>query len=119
MARPTKMTQEIIAKLEQAYAMDCTDVEACLYADISHQTLYDYQKKCPEFVERKQALKNRPFLIARNTLIQGIKSDPDLALKYMERKKKDEFSLRTEQILSGDKENPVLIINAGPNPYSK
>lgn len=94
--RPTIMTQETILKLEHAYAMDCTDEEACSFADISRQTLYDYQNKNPEFVDRKQALKQKPFLIARNTLMQGIKENPELALKYMERKKKHEFSLRQE-----------------------
>jgi hypothetical protein len=29
------------------------------------------------------------------------------------------YGEKVEQTLKGDKENPVLIINAGPNPYSK
>lgn len=46
-------------------------------------------------------------MIARNTLIKGIQTDPDLALKYMERKKKDEFSLKQEVEHSGNSEKPI------------
>jgi hypothetical protein len=94
--RPTIFTREVLDKLEQAFSMDCTDSEAALYANITLSALTKHGERHPEFVERKRALKNKPFLIARNTLLQGIKSDPDLALKYLERKKKDEFSLRSE-----------------------
>ena len=78
---PTVMTPEKIAKLEQAFAYGCTDAEACLFADISKQSLYDYQKKVPEFVDRKEQLKNKPFLIARKSIIEGMHQDPDLALR--------------------------------------
>jgi hypothetical protein len=47
------MTEATVAKLEQAFAFGCTDLEACLYADISKDCLYNYQKKHPEFVDRK------------------------------------------------------------------
>lgn len=94
--RPTIFTKDVLDKLDQAYAMDCTDAEAALYADISLAALLQHGVRHPEFVKRKHALKQRPFLIARNTIINGIKSDADLALKYMERKKKDEFSVRNE-----------------------
>ena len=99
--RPTIVTPEVIKKLEEAYAMDCTDGEACLAANISEVTLYNYQNENPEFVNRKRQLKNNPYLIARTTLMTGLKGNPDLALKYMERKKKDEFSLKTETEHSG------------------
>lgn len=114
--RPTIFTPQVIEKLERAYAMDCTDAEACLYADIAPSALYKYQERNPSFVERKQSLKQSPFLIARNTLVNGIKSDPELALKYLERKKKDEFSLRSE--IAGADGGPVVIIDAGKNPYA-
>jgi len=38
--RPTKMTPEVIAKLEYAFAISCTDQQACIYAEISVDTLY-------------------------------------------------------------------------------
>ena len=90
--RPTKMTPEVIDKLEYAYSLDCTDAEACLHADISPDCLYKYQRENPEFIKRKEALKQTPFLVARKTIIKDLKEDSALALKYMERKKKDEFN---------------------------
>jgi len=93
--RPTLMTQETIYKLEEIFALGGTDKEACFFANISHQTLYNYQDKHPEFVERKEALKINPTLIARRSVIAGL-DDPDRALRYLERKAKDEFSTRQE-----------------------
>lgn len=95
--RPTRMTIEVLNKLNEAFAFDCTDEEACLYAEITPKTLYNYQKKSPEFLQRKQLLKQTPFLLARQSIISGFKGNPEIALKYMERKKKDEFSLRLEK----------------------
>lgn len=96
MARPTSMTDEVIAKLEEAFAWGCSDNEACLWADIAPATLYKYQEKYPEFTERKAQLKETPVMLARKSVLKGLKINPDLALKYLERKKKDEFSLKME-----------------------
>jgi hypothetical protein len=98
MARPTVMTPEVIAKLEEAFAWGCTDREACLWADISPAALYLYQDKNPKFVERKDDLKETPVLLARKTVVKAIqKGDRTVAMQYLERKKKDEFSTKTEQ----------------------
>lgn len=99
--RKTIMTQEVIEKLEEAFAWGCTDKEACLWADIAPATLYKYQDRHPEFVERKEALKDRPVLLARKTVVRAIeRGDRTVAMQYLERKKKDEFSTKTEQDLS-------------------
>jgi hypothetical protein len=39
--RPTKMTPDTVKKLEEAFLLGCSDIEACLVADISKQTLYN------------------------------------------------------------------------------
>jgi hypothetical protein len=93
--RPTIMTKETISKLEEVFAIGGTDKEACFYADISHQTLYDYQAIHPEFVERKEALKERPILKARQTVVKSLENPSD-AQWFLERKRKDEFSSRSE-----------------------
>ena len=87
---------EVVRLLNEAFALGCTDLEACLYADIGKTALYKYQKAHPDFAERKELLKNRPILQARNSVIQAMRSDGNLALKFLERKLKAEFSLRTE-----------------------
>ena len=103
--RPTKMTDDTVRKLEEAFSLGCSDLEACLLADISKQTLYDYQKIHPEFVDRKEMLKEKPILLARTSVIKGLDENPELALKFLERKKKDEFSLRNE--LTGKDGQPL------------
>lgn len=95
--RPTVMTPEVVSKLEQAWAMGCSDLEACLFANISKQTLYDYQNKNPEFVDRKERLKESLVLKARTVIANALNQDDENTAKwYLERKKKAEFSTRQE-----------------------
>lgn len=100
------MTLENIRKLEEVFAIGGTDEEACFYAGICKDALYDYQNKHPEFTERKEALKERPILKARQTIVKAL-DDPEQAKWYLERKKKKEFAQRTE--LTGDEGAPILI----------
>lgn len=113
--RPTIFVPAVIQKLEEAFSLDSTDEEACFHAGVSESALYVYQLEHPEFKERKKALKTKPVLAIRQTVISGIvgraavidpktrrivkeevKPDAKLGLQYLERKKKDEFSLRIE-----------------------
>lgn len=88
--RPTVMTPETISKLEEVFAIGGSDEEACFYADIGKSTLYNYQKEHPEFVERKEALKEKPILLARQTVVKSL-TNPDIAMKYLEKKRRKEF----------------------------
>lgn len=92
--RPSVMTEETIGKLEEVFAIGGTDEEACFYADICKQALYDYQERNPSYVDRKEQLKQKPFLKARQTIVKSL-DQPDYAFEYMKRKKKDEFSDKT------------------------
>ena len=115
MSRPTVMTPEVIGKLEEAFAWGCTDREACLWAGIAVSTLHLYQGTNPKFIERKEDLKDTPVMLARKSVVGKIPRDPDLALKYLERKKKAEFGTRRE--LSGpdgkDLPTPILKVEKG------
>lgn len=95
------MTDDTVKKLEEAFLLGCTDEEACFFADISKQTLYNYQAANPEFVDRKEALKSNPIFEARKSVLNELKTNGDLALKFLERKKKDEFSTKSETEHSG------------------
>lgn len=101
MARPTIFTKNVLQKLERAFAMDCTDEEASLYADISPSSLYNYQKINPEFLERKRVLRQTPVLKARQSIIKSL-DNPSFAFKYLERKRKQEFG------------NQISIVSDGP-----
>jgi hypothetical protein len=92
--RPTKITKTRLGKLREAFLWGCTDKEACFYADIHPDTLYEYQKKNPEYSEEKESFKSNPVLVARKTVVDSLKDNPQLALRYLERKKSDEFSLK-------------------------
>lgn len=95
--RPTKFTPETIAKLEEAFLLGCTDVEACFWAEVSKTALYNYQEKNPEFVDRKERLKSNPFLIARKAIKDAIEAgDAKTAMDFMKNRKSDEFSTRGE-----------------------
>lgn len=119
--QPTKMTSNALALLKDAFLLGCTDEEACLKAEIDPVTLYRYQKKNPNYVRQKELWKQNPFLIARTTIIRGIGTDPDLALKYMERKKKDEFSLKQEVDVTsgGDQIGGFVVVKTEPQPSSE
>lgn len=108
MARPTKMTPELVGKLEYAFALGCSTTEACLYADIDRSTYYDWCKQDKTLSDRMEELKETPVLIARDTVIKGIRRDPDLALKFLERRKKDEFSTKSESTLTVQMPQPIL-----------
>ena len=90
------VTPEAIQKLEEAFSWWCSDLEACLHANIWKSTLYNYQNDNPEFLERKEILKEKTIILARQTVVKSLKDSPDMALKYLERKRKAEFSTRTE-----------------------
>ena len=93
--RPTKITPEVVGKLEAAFRIGCSDAEACFFAEISRDTLYEYQKKNPAFSGRKMELKSAPMLGARKVIAKAIK-DGDLktAKWYFEYTLKREIALR-------------------------
>lgn len=95
--RPTLMTPETIAKLEQAFLTGATDNEACFVAGITKSTLYEYCQAHPEFSERKEALKDMPIYTARANVVKAIdEGDKQTSTWYLERKKKVEFAQRSE-----------------------
>lgn len=104
--RPTIMTPETLAKLEEVFAVGGTDNEACFYAGIGKTTLYNYQQEHPEFVERKEALKETPILKARRTVVKAL-DDPNHAFRYLEKKRKVEFG-NSVDITSDNKPIPLF-----------
>lgn len=107
---PSKLTEAVLSKLDYAFGIGCSDREACLYADIAPPTLYRWYKEHPELKERFDLFKEQPILRARETVNIAIKVDPDLAMKYLERRKKDEFSLRSELTGKDGKDLPTPIL---------
>jgi hypothetical protein len=70
--------------------------EMAIYGGIHRDTLYAYLKQNPEFSDRIEALRLRPILKARITVINSL-SEPPHAQWYLERKARKEFSLKGEE----------------------
>ncbi len=112
--RKPAITEAVLRKLEAAFAVGCTDDEACLYADIAPATLYKYQNDNLDFLEWKRLIKQRPVLKARNVIIGALDAkDIQTAKWYLERKRSSEFGEKQKVEHSGivatttlDDENP-------------
>lgn len=89
--RKTAIDRLVLLKLEEAFTFSATDEESCLYSGISPTTLYEYQKKHPEFTERKQLLKKTLNLYARRVVAKDIQTNPVSAWKWLEKKLPEEF----------------------------
>lgn len=95
--RPSVVTKEVIEKLEQAFMIGCTDVEACLFANISPAALYLYQNKNPEYIERKDMLKKTLNVKAKANLANSInRQDVADSKWHLERRARDEYSVKTD-----------------------
>jgi len=123
--RPAIVDDLVLQKLEYAFVHGLTDKQACLYADIAPSTLYNYQNAHPEFVERKETLKDAVTMRAKLNVAAKInEGDIDQSNWWLERRAKDEFSTRSEHInanidatakLSDEERVKILsILNANP-----
>jgi hypothetical protein len=90
--RPTVITEMVLSELKTAYCLDATDKEACDFAEISEKTLYNYQKKNPEFLQQKQGWKTSVILEARKSVFEAIQKDAWLALRYLQSRLPQEFT---------------------------
>lgn len=85
--RPSKMTDEVVKNLEFAFMQGLSDQEACLFAGISKQTLYNYQTDHPEFIDQKAAFKSNVKMHAKLNLAKEVieKKNVELSLFVLER----------------------------------
>lgn len=105
--RPTVFTPEVLQKLEQGFKIGLTDTECCCYADINLSTLYEYQKRNPEFLYKKEKWKQNPIAKAKHTIYKSL-DDPKTAQWYLERKCKEEFSTQSKVELESKGINIVV-----------
>jgi len=108
--RPRSIDELTLKILEEAYSNDATDEQACFLAKISKQTLYNYQKENPEFIDRKVALKNMVKYQAKLAVKESLGNDKertDTAKWYLERKDK---TFKTKQDITSD-DKPISILN--------
>ena len=89
--RPSKMTEEVIRKIEEVAALDGSVAEMAYYADCHVDTIYAYMAGNKEFSERIKKLREKPVLAARQRAVKGATESYSNAMDYLKRKKKLEF----------------------------
>jgi hypothetical protein len=105
--RPTVMDENTLQILEGYFADGASDELACFLAKISTSTLYNYQNEHPEFLDRKNYLKEQVRFQARKNIRKKIESeDIETSKWYLERKDK-EFKQKSD-ITTDDK--PIAIL---------
>ena len=68
--RPTKMTDEVIRKIEEVAALDGSVAEMAYYADVHVDTIYAYMAENKAFSERIAKLREKPILAARQRVVK-------------------------------------------------
>ncbi len=96
-----KDVKTVLAKLEEAAAIDASVEEMCFYADISKNSYYNYVEAHEDFHERILKLRERPVMLARQTAVKKVTESYQNAMDYLRRKRKDEFSEKKEVEHSG------------------
>lgn len=108
--RPLKMTPKIVANLLVAFSNSLTDDEACIYCDISKNTLYRFVEKNPHFWNQKEILKQKPNIKAKLNKIKAINEwNTQESWWWLERKSKNEFSLKEVKEIGGELDLNVTI----------
>ena len=93
--RPTVFTEEVVGKLKEAFLNDCNIEQVCRYAGIHKDSYYSYIKENKEFSDEITLLRNDLKLKSKFNVAKKIREgDIDLSKWYLERRSKEEFSLK-------------------------
>lgn len=104
--RPTIMTEQVIAKIEQGFKIGLNNTECCGYAEISRDALYDYVKKHPEFSDKIEEWKRNPIAKAKYTIYKNL-DDPNVA-KWLLERKDEEYSNKIKQEVTN--KTPQIVV---------
>lgn len=91
----------VIAKCKEVWAIGGNNAEAAFYTEISETSLCRYLQTHPELDEIRKRLLEKPILKARQEVVKGLEGNPEFSLKYLERKRKDEFSTKQDIEVGG------------------
>jgi ACT domain-containing protein len=106
------LNTEQVRKLIQACEMDYNESESCAHAKISWHTFKKYKDQNPEFLSIIEDAQSTTARLARSNIFQKIASgDEKTAQWYLERKRRNEFAIKTieQQIPAG--EGPTSLID--------
>lgn len=100
--RPTVLTPKVIDKLVHAFQHGYTKTQAFRYSGISKDTYYGAMKSDEEFADKMRRAQDHLGLKARDVVAVAITAnDVKTAKWWLERKAKDEYSLRREATGAG------------------
>ena len=101
--RPTVFDHDTVRKLEQAFAIGCTVEEACTISGVSRSAYYKKLEDDVHFMDKMERAKLFMIIQARHTVCNAIRrGDVKTSMWYFERKRKDEFSVKTLTTVSAD-----------------
>jgi len=98
----SKMDDAILDKIRTAFSIDCNIREACIYAEITETTYYNWKKKNPELFEKIEKLREEPVLKAKTTIYNNL-GDVNTAKWLLERKRKADYGNQLDVTTGGDK----------------
>lgn len=102
----TKVTEEVVAKLEECFRNGWTVQDACFEAKISVSTYARHLESDEIFRERIRYSQGSLKRLAKRSLVKAIPNNPSIALETLSRIAKDEgWSPRTE--LTGPSGTPL------------
>lgn len=107
--RPTKMNDEVRKKMEEVAALDGTIEEMAYYCDVSRQTIYEWLKEDKVLSDRIERLRQRPVLLARQTINKRLTESYSNAVDYLKRKRSKEFGDKQDITSNGESIQPILV----------
>lgn len=100
MGRPTVVDEAVVAKLLDAFAIGCTDAQACAYANISEATYYRHLNSNRTFESEVISAKQYPHILAKSTVVESMRSgNGKLALDWLKLREPENFTPRLEHAL--------------------
>ena len=114
MANKSKLTPEMKSKIEEVAALDGTVEEMAYYCDVSRQSIYNYLEEDKELFDKVERLRQRPILLARQTINKKMTESYSNAMDYVKRKKRQEFGDNIDMTSDG-KPLTVQIVNYADN----
>lgn len=92
--RPESITREVEDRLQEAFSIGMPLIKALEFAGAKRSSYYRKLESDVGFRNKMRDAQTEMTIIARKSLKIGIAKNPALALSYLERKEKDEFSTK-------------------------
>lgn len=97
----TKLSEEQLTRLKQAFENGGTDEEACAYAGVDIDLFNKYQDENPDYLKSKINIRHKIKLRAKSILMSAMNVDKAgdvvMALKYLELSLKDNDNKNTKR----------------------